>query len=187
MSQGRFRSFFTGALVGAGLGILLAPKEGSETRNNLKKSFSLLVDTIKDIDVEESKAILFNKVTEIKEELSSIHSDLAKETAKEKVEIITEKCNELVSDAREIGAPVVEKVALEVKSGAVHLLEDFLEELNEVEEEEEKPKKTASSSTKSKKNVVKKTPSKKSTTANQKKGSNTKVTSKKKSKKSSKS
>lgn len=185
MSQGRFRSFFTGALVGAGLGILLAPKEGSETRNDLKKSFSLLVDTIKDIDVEESKAFLMNKVKDIRDELSSINSDLAKQAAEEKVEIITEKCDELVSDAREIGAPVVEKVALEVKDGATHLLADFLEELSEAEEEE-KPKKTVSSSTKPKKNVVKKTSSKKSTTAHQKKGSNTKVTSKKNSKKSSK-
>jgi len=157
MSQGRFRSFFTGALVGAGLGILLAPKEGSETRNDLKQSFSLLVDTIKNVDVEESKALLLNKVREIKEELSSINSQLARETALEKVEIITEKCNDLIQDAKEIGAPVVEKVALEVKNGATNLLEEFLEELEEAPEEVElKPKQ---------KPVSKKTSTKKSTTA----------------------
>ena len=50
--MGKFRSFATGALIGAGLGILLAPKEGSETRQDLKKSFDNLVDTIKNIDIE---------------------------------------------------------------------------------------------------------------------------------------
>ena len=66
MSQSKFRSFLTGTFVGVGLGILLAPKEGNETRNDLKKSFSLLVDTIKDIDIEETKENLLKKVNEIK-------------------------------------------------------------------------------------------------------------------------
>jgi len=93
MSQGRFRSFLTGALVGAGLGILLAPKEGSETRNNLKKSFSLLIDTIKNVDIEESKANLLTKVKEIQEELSEIDETTAKKVAKEKIALIEDKCD----------------------------------------------------------------------------------------------
>ena len=72
MSHGRFRSFLTGAMVGAGLGILLAPREGSETRNQLKNSFNTLVDTIKDIDIEETKAVLLQKAREIKDELANI-------------------------------------------------------------------------------------------------------------------
>ena len=66
MAQNKVRHFLTGALVGAGLGILLAPKEGSETRNELKKSFKELVDTIKNIDIEQTKAILIEKVENLK-------------------------------------------------------------------------------------------------------------------------
>ena len=69
MAQNKVRHFLTGALVGAGLGILLAPKEGSETRNELKKSFKELVDTIKNIDIEQTKAILIEKVENLKNEL----------------------------------------------------------------------------------------------------------------------
>lgn len=146
MSQGRFRSFLTGALVGAGLGILLAPKEGSETRSSLKNSFSLLIDTIKNIDVDETKALLLSKVKEIKEELSSIDEATAKDVAKEKVEIVQEKCDELIQEATEIGAPVVVRATESVRDGAVHLLNDFLGELESQEEvfsvkkEEAKPK-----------------------------------------------
>ncbi len=161
MSQGRFRSFFTGALVGVGLGILLAPKEGSETRNDLKTSFALLVDTIKNIDIEESKLSLLNKVKEIKEELSSISSDMAKDIVKEKVSLITMKCNELISDAKEIGAPVVERVANEVKHGATSLLDEFLIELDEVEVIEEKEIKKKQNTSKPKVSTNKKNTSKK--------------------------
>ncbi len=159
MSQGRFRSFLTGALVGAGLGILLAPKEGSETRSDLKKSFSLLIDTIKNIDVEETKAAFLDKVSEIKKELSEIDETTAKKVAKEKVEIIEEKCNELITSAKEEGAIVVEKAAKEVKDSAIYMLHEFLDELEAKEKEvETKPtKKKGARSKSSKNNTTKKT------------------------------
>lgn len=160
MSNGRFRSFLTGALVGAGLGILLAPKEGSETRNDLKKSFSLLMDTIKNIDIEETKANLLNKVAEIKDELASIDETTAKELAKEKVEIIKEKCNELIKTAKESNIVVVEKAATEVKTNAVNLLDEFMTEVEKVEKENKTEKKNV-------------TPRKKKTTTPKKKTSTT--------------
>lgn len=129
MGHGKFRSFFTGALVGAGLGILLAPKEGSETRNDLRKSFSLLVDTIKNVDIEETKAILLNKVSEIRDELLDIDSATAQDLAKEKVDIVTTKCDELIETAAENNVPIVEKAALSVKENAVNMLDEFLEEI----------------------------------------------------------
>ncbi len=135
MSQGRFRTFVTGALIGAGLGILLAPKEGSETRSDLKKSFNTLIDTIKDVDIEETKAIFLRKVTEIKNELSTIDEDTAKEIAKEKIAIVEEKCDELIEDAKEYAAPIVEKAATEVKKNVTETLKEVVTELESSETE----------------------------------------------------
>lgn len=175
MSNGRFRSFLTGTLVGAGLGILLAPKEGSETRNDLKKSFSLLVDTIKNVDVEETKANLLNKVKEIREELSSIDENTVKKEATEKLSIIEEKCDDLIQVAKENTAPVVERAALEVKENAKNLVSEFLEEIEEKKEEvPAKEKKTRSPKKDTKKktqNNKKQTTTKKKTTSNTKKAS----------------
>ena len=54
--DGKHNKFITGALVGLGLGLLIAPAEGSESRKQLKVSLNNLLDSIKDIDIEKTKS-----------------------------------------------------------------------------------------------------------------------------------
>ena len=54
-----FGKFLAGAAIGAGLGILFAPKKGSETRAILKEKLDDLMIQIKKIDIEE---IINNKL-----------------------------------------------------------------------------------------------------------------------------
>ena len=158
MSHGRIRSFLTGAMVGAGLGILLAPREGSETRNQLKNSFNTLVDTIKDIDIEETKAALLHKVREIKDELANIDETTAKEVAEEKIKIVEEKCDDTIKASQENTAPIVEKAATEVKKNVTEVLQEFVTEVDEkVKEEKEEKKVKPTSSSKKKATSKKKT------------------------------
>ena len=49
--KGKLGSFLGGALVGAGLGILFAPKSGSETRKALAEEISVLWDKIRGMDI----------------------------------------------------------------------------------------------------------------------------------------
>ena len=142
-----FGTLLTGALIGAGLGILFAPKEGSETRKELKNKMNNLMNQIKEIDYDEVKDHLMEKLDDLKAELKDLDKEKVLSVAKTKATQIKNKAEELIQVAKEKGTPVVEKAALEVKEKTIVVLKDVIERLENGHEEEKelmtKPKKVA--------------------------------------------
>lgn len=126
-----FAKFALGVLVGAGLGVLFAPKSGAETREDLKASMDELVNKVKNIDPEEVKAAMEEKIAEIKAELKSLDKEKVLAIAKEKAALIKKKCDELVQYAKDKGTPVIEKTAKDVKSKTADVVRGVLEKLEE--------------------------------------------------------
>ena len=62
MKKNGFGKFIAGAAVGAGLGLLFAPKTGKETREILKKKFDEVLEQVKSIKAEDVKASIVKKV-----------------------------------------------------------------------------------------------------------------------------
>ena len=131
-----FGTLLTGALIGAGLGILFAPKEGSETRKELKNKMNDLMNQIKEIDYDEVKDHLMEKLDDLKAELKDLDKEKVLSVAKTKATQIKNKAEELIQVAKEKGTPVVEKVALEVKEKTIVVLKDVIERLEKGHEEE---------------------------------------------------
>ena len=128
-----FAKFALGVLVGAGLGVLFAPKSGAETREDLKASMEDLMNKVKNIDPEEVKIAMEEKIADIKAELKSLDKEKVLEIAKKKGNEIKEKCDDLVEYAKEKGSPIVEKTAKDMKSKAATVVRGVLEKLEDEE------------------------------------------------------
>ncbi len=126
-----FGKFAFGAIVGAGLGILFAPKKGSETRKELKAKIDELVNKAKDLDVDEVKENINNKIEEIKAELEDLDKEKALKIAKKKAKDLQNKAEELVNYAIEKGTPVLEKAANSVKEKTIEVTKQVLAKLEE--------------------------------------------------------
>ena len=124
-----FGKFLAGAAIGAGLGVLFAPKSGKETRKDLKEMFDELVRKAKDIDIDEVRENIENKVEEIKAELADLDKEKVLKIAKKKAQEIGQKANDLVEYAKEKGTPVLESLASSARNKAIDVTKEVLNRL----------------------------------------------------------
>lgn len=123
------KTLVAGIGIGAGLGMLFAPKKGSELRRDLKAKLDELVGKVKEIDIDEVKDEFFEKVDSIKKELEDLDKEKVLKIAKKKGEELQKKSEELVKLAKEKGTPVLENVANEVREKAIVVVKDVLNKL----------------------------------------------------------
>lgn len=121
--------FLAGVAVGAGLGILFAPKKGSETREDIKMLIDDMIAKVKSIDIDEVKEEFEVKLYNIKDELEDLDKEKVLKIAKKKAKQIQDATEELVNYAVEKGTPMLEKTANSIREAAIKTTKDVLARL----------------------------------------------------------
>lgn len=124
-----FGKFLAGAAIGAGLGILFAPKKGSETRADLKAKIDEIVKQVKNIDIDEVKEEFEMKLESLKAELADLDKEKVLDIAKKKSKELKEKAQELVDLAIEKGTPILRDMAEEVRLKTIDVTKEVLKKL----------------------------------------------------------
>ena len=132
MSRGKgFGKLLLGLGVGAGIGMLFAPKKGDETRKELKKEVDNFINSLKEVDVNEVKDEFLNRIEDIRNELEDLDKEKAIKLAKEKGNDIKKKTDELVKLAKEKGTPIVESSADSLRKKAIETTKKVLKKLED--------------------------------------------------------
>ena len=119
-----------GAAIGAGLGLLFAPKKGEETRKELKAKMDDLLKKVNEIDADDVKNEFDAKVENIRKELADLDKEKVVDLAKEKGKDLKKQAEELVKLAKEKGTPVLKESAEDVLETVIKASKEALKKLD---------------------------------------------------------
>lgn len=131
MSKSGIGKFLAGAGIGAALGILFAPKKGSDTRADLKNMFDDLVRKVRSIDAEDVRLTVEAKIEELKEGLANLDKETVLAEAKKQAKKLRSQAEKLVEYAIEKGTPIIEKSANAIKLKVIEVSEQIIEKLSD--------------------------------------------------------
>jgi len=135
MSKNGLGKFIAGVAVGVGIGVLIAPKKGSETREDLKEKMKELVDKAKKLKKEDVKLAIETKVNEIKEAIADLDKEKVLEIAKKKAKQIKSMAEDLAIFVADKTSPVIKKNADAVRDKAIVATKAILEKLENQEKQ----------------------------------------------------
>ena len=135
MSKKGMGKFLVGAGIGAAITALFTTEKGKEYQAKISSMCEEMIKKVRELDSDEVKTNIENKIADIKTELADLDKEKVKEKAKKLAKDIEVKTKELAKYAKEKGTPVMEEMAENLRVEAVKATKAVLNKL-------EKSKKT---------------------------------------------
>ena len=123
--MGKKTNILAGVAVGVALGILIAPKKGSETRAELAAKLKGFLEELKATpDFDEIGYNFEDKIVGIINELSALDREKVGAIARKQAKNIKNKAEELYEVAKEKGSPKLKQSADEIRRKAADVLHE---------------------------------------------------------------
>lgn len=122
----KFGKFLVGLGIGAVAGLLLAPKKGSELREDIKRESLKAYDNLKNMTKEDLEAMLGQTIETVKKSVDEFDIDTFKATTRDKL-------NELEAKLEDFAAKVKDSDQyLTIRDGVVDLTQKVNDKIEEV-------------------------------------------------------
>lgn len=118
-----------GIVLGGTLGVLFAPRKGSETREKIKLTFVNLKNKVSKIEEEDIKYYIEKKLNEIDEDIEVLEGTLEFKKAKKQAKKVIKKINKLIDYTTKKGYDEFEDLITELKEKASEISEEILTNL----------------------------------------------------------
>ncbi len=115
-----------GTLIGGTLGILFAPRKGSETRELIKDSISGMKNKLANISKKDVKRYVERKLDEIEIELAKLDAENEFKKAKRQAKKVSKKITKLMNYTKKKGLNEFENLTKDLKEKANTISEEIL-------------------------------------------------------------
>ena len=123
--MGKKTNLLAGVAIGVALGILIAPKKGSETRAELAAKLKNFLEELKSTpDFDEIGYNFEDKIVGIINDLSALDREKVGAMARKQAKNIKNKAEELYEVAKEKGSPKLKKSADEIRRKAAEVMHE---------------------------------------------------------------
>ena len=118
-----------GIVLGGTLGVLFAPRKGSETREKIKLTFVNLKNKVSKIEDEDIKYYIEKKLNEIDDDIEVLEGTLEFKKAKKQAKKVIKKINKLIDYTTKKGYDEFEDLITDLKEKASEISEEILTNL----------------------------------------------------------
>ena len=118
-----------GACIGAAAGVLLAPKSGKETREDLMRLLNDFSKKVKELNAADIKKYVDKSMKKIKKELDDLSLEKVADIAKKRAKDIQKNIDKLVAYVKEKGTPVLEDAVEQIRLKAIDVCEGTIKKL----------------------------------------------------------